>query len=179
MTWSFTDVGAPHVVLSEADYALAKAEAERRDTTSVRRPETSVYDPGPAVSRLQHVRACVSELALALALRLEWTGRGQDGLHRADVGDTYEVRAVDVPQFGLIVRPKDPDRPFVLGLVDGPACLFRGWDWARDIRVEAHLRRSSSKSTAPFWVKPPGLLRPMSELRELHLVGAFGERGAA
>jgi len=151
---------------------LTWAEAEEATQEGLRREAMSsgqhkVYDPGKQMSTYQDVISCKGEKAVSLMTGLPWTGKGQQGLKRADVGDFYEVRTVDEAWKGLIFRPgDDPNRPFVLTLIvaNGNDVQAMGWAWGGEVASDEYLQGASRMSSKKWWLMKPGQYHAMASL---------------
>ena len=141
--------------LTRGQVSEATREGERRQSKSFGKPDTA-FDPGPERSLLQHIRACKGEKGVSVMLDLPWTGKGQRGIKRADVGDFYEVRSIDGFGFdrGLIVRTKDAGkvaRPFILTVVREDEVTASGWAWVEEIMRDRYKQPPNRYDGKPWW----------------------------
>jgi len=118
-----------------------------------------------------HELGALGEYAVCQVFRRKWNPSiGVRG--RYDVGP-LQVRANSWQPGGLILRPGGKDRPedaFVLVDVSiSPTFLVHGWQWGREVMVEARVSRPDP-TRPPCWVMPQEALRPLDEL-----VGIFPE----
>ena len=92
----------------------------------------------------QHLLGCSAELALAAGTGLQWSGKGQGGRRRADVGEgvfPLEAKATGNSSRGLVLAKHDlnnrEQRPYVLFQVDmfpdQICCYPVGWVWRSTI----------------------------------------------
>ena len=85
------------------------------------------YQPTPAQSLYTHILSAKAELALAKHLGVYWGGSSTSFKEERDVGNLFEVRAVDDYDRRLILHDVDPEAYYVLVLVQGSKCSIRGY----------------------------------------------------
>jgi len=122
-----------------------------------------------------------AEQTNARYLNLYWTGiyRGDKKKTTRDVGDLLQVRAVDDPRLGLLVRPTDDDNdPFVGVYVEERAgkiiCWQRGWEYAAIAKRLGTLR--DKYTDKPYWTMPWEYLRPMPKIFSLIAIPLLSSR---
>lgn len=125
--------------------------------------------PGEASHKLKagagfHILGAMGEFAASVIVNRSWRLTIGE-IDQPDVGGFIEVRTVDNPNYTLLIKPKDHDRPFMLMQFMGMT-TFRcpGWYHARDAKDEFALTTQTRDATHKV---PRIRLRPVDELRAM------------
>lgn len=112
--------------------------------------------------------SCQSELAVAKYLNLFWSGSVGD-VEGIDVGGCVEVRTIRSSDHRLRLHEDDKDHlPYVLVYATPPLFDLRGWCYARDGKQRELWSDPTGANRPAYWIpQNSGLLRPVSELREI------------
>jgi hypothetical protein len=166
-TTQIYDTGDTVVVfLSDSDVALAREKATERQTLQGRRDYRQA-ELNEGRSSGIWLMGTLSELAVARALGVEWTGEISE-----DVAG-YQVKATDVEHFRLVLpvngRHMNDDEVYVSVVAveeHGSLALWRvrGWAFAGEVRREEHLTDLGIGERQPCYALPNHLLHPMSTL---------------
>lgn len=105
----------------------------------------------PRGQKFAHLLGCYGELAVSIGTGLEWSGWGQEGKNRFDVGHNLfpiEVKATDKKHIGLELTAADrraAEAPIVLIQLliypDQVCCYPIGWQWRKLVPKDG-LRRA-------------------------------------
>jgi|TARA_R110002020_G_scaffold123083_2_gene279190 hypothetical protein len=130
--------------------------------TGIRHPKRSNLPQGETVETIALQPAvdyagCVGEIAVARLMNLAWTGCGKTSGNTRDVGNYIEVRSVRNIKLGLLVRPKDPEAPFVLVFVRGNTGKILGWAWKSEVVAKG--RMLDGDTERPCWILKDTLRR--------------------
>lgn len=128
------------VTLTDEELARADAEAIRRDkedrAAGLKDQDSAAYQ-SPETNNFHSRQACRAELAVSILTGLPWTGEGQRGMRKRDVGDRYEVKWSGKPR--LYIRPRNKVGDYIATTGDGKTIRVIGWWHFNPLRDYRHL----------------------------------------
>lgn len=130
------------VVLKPYELLLAGLAGEMRQIENIKKARAAGNSYDGAADHQIHIEGCCAEMAVAKALNVYWSGKGD--FRAPDVG-AVDVRQTTHEKGRLILHPSDPDdRRFYLVIGKNGEYRVAGWIMGRDGKQQK------------FWADPVG-----------------------